>query len=68
MKGLNTEALRGLQGIRGIIALIVPGVWVSEVSVMRVFQTVRIGNQIKEKSWLCFVNAPRAGSSELANS
>lgn len=31
VKGLNTEALRGLQGIRGIIAVIAPGVWVSEV-------------------------------------
>ena len=55
VKGLNTEALRGLQGIRGIIAVIAPGVWVSEVRWAWGVSSKRLWLEIKikEKSLFC---------------
>lgn len=70
---MNTEALRGLQGIRGIIAVFAPDVWVpggghaTKASSKRVLHTVGDGNQNKGKvlAVVCHtgsVTAPRAES------
>lgn len=70
---MDAEALRGLQGIRGIMAVFAPDVWVpggadpTKVSSKRVFQNVGGGNQSKGKvlAVVCHtgsVTAPRAES------
>lgn len=79
VRSLNTEALGGLQGLRGVIAVIAPRVWVSggadptEVRMRRVVQTVRDGNLNKGKLLAVFCHkgtekAPRAVHLKVANS